>query len=290
VQRRLEEVQRTRGTRSSPASLRGPLQGPTPVRSRGGRAAIFVAALLAGTFLAQAVTATVASWWNERPVVLTVIAVQGTERLTSEDVAFATGLEKGGPLDALSLAQLQTQVAAHPWIQNARVALLPTGTLIVEVEERVPQAVLRSSSGDHFVDASGVVFARVEPEDAGGAAALPLLVGEADDSAALRAGLAIAEHLVPMALPGLEESGAAHRALALQLPSGTAANPREGWVLRGTGRTKVVLGSDDVATVHDRLDRLARLLEADLGELEETETIDLRFAGQAVLRKTSTSR
>ena len=287
VQRRLEKA---RGTGPRPASLRGQLQGAGPTRARAVRAAIFVAAILVGTFLAQAVTATVVSWWNERPVILTVVAVQGTERLTSEDVAWATGLEKGSPLDALSAAQLETRVAAHPWIQNVRVAVLPTGTVIVEVEEHVPQAVLRSSSGDHFVDAAGVVFARVEPDDAGRAAALPLLVGGAADSASLRDALTIAEHLEPLGLPGLEVNGSAHRALELLLPSETAADPREGWVLRGAGGTKVILGGDDVATVHDRLDRLARLLEADLGELEKTETIDLRFAGQAVLRMTSTSR
>ena len=92
-----------------------------------------------------------------------------------------------------------------------------------------------------------------------------------------------------MALPGLEAPAAAHRGLELRLPS-EAAEDREGWVLRRTGGTEVILGRDDVATVHERLDRLGRLLEANLGEMEETETIDLRFAGQAVLRMTSASR
>jgi hypothetical protein len=111
-----------------------------------------------------------------------------------------------------------------------------------------------------------------------------LMLGRAGDSADVRDGLAIGDRLAKMALPAFEDGGAPHRGLELVLPS-EAAEPREGWVLRRAGGTKVILGSDDVATVGDRLDRLARLLEAGIDVTAETTTIDLRFAGQAVLRK-----
>ena len=121
-----------------------------------------------------------------------------------------------------------------------------------------------------------------------GAGALPLLVGDASDPGALRDGIAIAEALGNADLRGLAAPGAPHRGIELLVP-GAGEDGREGWVLRGAIGPAVILGRDDVAKVRDRIDRLERLLEADLGELQETETIDLRFAGQAVLRRTSTS-
>jgi cell division septal protein FtsQ len=249
---------------------------------------MFAVSVLFGTLLASTVTATVLQWWNEKPATLQSIAVQGTERLTSEDVAWATGLARGSRLEELSEPELARTLAAHPWIREARVAVLPTGTLIIDVTEREARAVLRDDSGIHFVDEEGIAFAVVGPRDGLQATGLPLVVGNDSDADTLRQALAIAARLDELALPGFAQDGAPHRGLALQLPSEDAA--REGWVLRPERGPEVILGSDEAATVSDRLDRLERLLEAGLGELEETAVIDLRFAGQAVLRKTSTSR
>ena len=284
VQRRLEKAQRSRGTRGAPSNL----SARTASRSRVGRLGIFAASLLFGTLLASTVTATVLQWWNEKPATLESIAVQGTDRLTSEDVAWATGLARGSRLDELSEPELARAVAAHPWIREARVAVLPTGTLIIDVTEREARAVLRDDSGVHFVDERGIAFAVVGPDDGAQATGLPLVVGNESDADALQHALAIAARLGELTLPGFAQDGAPHRGLVLQLPSADA--PREGWVLRPERGPKVILGSDDVGTVIDRLDRLERLLEAALSELEETTAIDLRFAGQAVLRTTSTSR
>lgn len=288
VQRRLEQVQRNRGTRGAPRSLGGQLQSQPAPRSRAGQLGIFVASVLFGTLLASTVTATVLQWWNEKPATLESIAVQGTERLTSGDVAWATGLARGSRLEDLSAADLERTVAAHPWIREARVVVLPTGTVIVDVVERVPRAVLRDESGLHFVDEGGIAFAVVSPEEATGAAALPLLAGNGSDVIALQESLAIADHAEGLALPGFARHAAPHRGLALQV-RGTG-DARRGWVLHAAEGPEVILGSGDVALVTDRLDRLERLLQAELDELEETTAIDLRFAGQAVLRRNGTSR
>jgi cell division septal protein FtsQ len=286
VQRRLERANLGRGTRPRPPSLQAQLDPRRAFGSTGARAAIFAGSLCLGALLAEAVTARAVEWLGARPATLESISVLGTERLSGEDVAWATGLEKGSPLGELSEAALESQIAAHPWIREARVAVLPTGTVIVEVEEQVAEAVLRDETGEHFVDASGVEFAQVQPAEALDAAALPLLVGEGADPAILGLGLAIAARIEEIALPDFEEPGLPHRGLELWLPS-AARDLRLGWILRRTGGSEVILGNDDVATVHERLDRLARLLESDLMELEETTAIDLRFAGQAVLRKSA---
>jgi cell division septal protein FtsQ len=286
VQRRLERANRSRGADSRPPSLQAQLAPRSAFGSRGSRAAVFAGSLLLGALLGEAVTARETLWWSARPQTLSSISVLGAERLSGEEVAAATGLEKGSRLGDLSAAELESRLAAHPWIREAQVAVLPTGTLIVEVVEEVAEAVLRGESGDHFVDRSGVEFARVEPAEAAGAAALPLLVGGGADPETLGLGLAIAARIEEIALPDFEEPDLPHRGLELWLPS-AAPDPSLGFVLRRAGGSEVILGNDDVATVHERLDRLARLLESDQMELEETTAIDLRFAGQAVLRKSA---
>lgn len=250
--------------------------------------ALFVVPLLFGTLLASTVTAALVRWWYEEPATLASIAVQGTNRLTSADVASATGLARGSRLDEVSESELVRSLTDHPWIQEARVASLPTGTLIIDVTEREARAVLRDDSGVHFVDEEGIAFAVVQPEDEQAATRLPLIVGNDSVATALRHGLTISARLADLTLPSFAQDGAPHRGLSLQLPSADEA--RKGWVLRGERGPEVILGSDDEAVVAGRLDRLERLLEADLDELEGVTAIDLRFAGQAVLRKTSTSK
>lgn len=257
------------------------------LRVRARQVGIFAVSLLFGLLLASTVTATALQWWSEKPATLESIAVQGTSRLSGEDVARATGLARGSGLEGLSETELESTLEAHPWIREARVVLLPTGTLIIDVREREARAVLQDDSGAHFVDDAGIAFARVLPEDEEDAAELPLLVGSEFDAASLQRGLAIAELLDAVALPGLVRDGAPHRGLSLWVPR--ADDAPTGWVLRGGRGPEVILGSGDVATVGDRIDRLERLLTAAPVELAETTSIDLRFAGQAVLRQTSTS-
>jgi cell division septal protein FtsQ len=298
VERRLAQVQARRAS----AGVR--TEGRPLSRFAGG--AIFLGSLFVGVGLAHTVTAAAISWWNDGPVILDAIAVQGTDRLTSDEIATATGLSKGSLIDALTPAELEAQVSAHPWVRSARVALLPTGTLIVEVDERQARAVLRSpdASGEHtllrFVDADGIAFARVALDEAAEAARLPALALEAPDqklsseSDPTRSqGLALLDLIDALDLAGFARAEQAHRGLELLLP---ASDPGRGWVLRRTdGSTEVILGDGDVASVNERLDRLERLLSAGLRELEAAESeaigsIDMRFAGQAVLRARSASR
>ena len=288
VQRRLEQVQRSRGTRGAPRSLRAQLEAQFAGRSRVTQIALFATSLFFGSLLASTVTATALQWWNEKPAALESIAVQGSDRLTSEEVARWTGLVRGSRLEDVSEAELTQTLATHPWIREARVALLPTGTLIVDVTERKAEAVLQDASGLHFIDREGVAFAVVEAHDHAQAAALPLLAGSDSNAKSRRNGLAIAEQLAGLTLPGIARDGTPHRGIALRLPSG--GENHEGWVLQPEHGPEVILGSDETAIVAKRLVRLQQLLEAELSEITETTTIDMRFAGQAVLRGASTSR
>ncbi len=298
IQRRLDQVQQTRTTSGLPKRLRGPV--PRRSRSRAMRVAFFLGSLALGMLLALTGTGTALLWWHDQPVVLDSIAVQGNERLSGAAVAAATGLAKGSALDALPdgfREAVEASVTAHPWIRSARVAVLPTGTLIVDVEERRPRAVVREAEDNRwrFVDAEGVAFAQVSGHEVE-AGALPALArsekapeptSEAASEPLLRDGLVLLHHLNSLSLPGFAWGETPHRGFELRLP---VTDSGRGWVLFGHAlRIEVILGSDDIATVIDRLDRLERLLSAGLEEIARTHVIDMRFAGQAVLQGTRAS-
>ncbi len=309
VERRLDQVQSAKKGRHA-GGARGVARA---ARSLSGKArlALFIGSLLLGIGVARAVTAMVVSWWNDTPAVVTAVAVQGTTRLTPAEVALSIGLSRGHAIDDFVPAQLAEDLAAHPWIRSARVAVLPTGTVILDVEERRPRAVLeRPDAAGIFIDADGVAFAEVREQDYAEALRLPALsapgrdprLGVESDAqdlerapAAVEAvdlteALTLLDHLDRLALPGLAQAELPHRGLVLALPGREASR---GWVLRCAGNTRtgtaVILGDGPAAAVGERLDRLERLLSAGLRELDRTKEIDLRFAGQAVLRTEGTS-
>lgn len=285
VQRRLEQVQALRH-RPRPAGAPVAQRLSSPYA----RSALFVLSLGLGLGLARVATVPVLSWWSDEPSTLRTIAVQGTHRLSGAEVARTLMASRGEPIARLSREAIEARVRSHPWIRSARVALLPTGTAIVDVQEREPRAVLRRGEGDavrwHFVDREGVAFAPVDEARAGEAAGMPALASADGDAgepsrATLGDALTLLARLDALGLPGLANDERPHRGLALRLPGPDATR---GWVLtRDDGATEVILGGDADAVL-ERLDRLEQLLAAGLEELERTRSIDLRFAGQAVLR------
>jgi len=289
-EQRLENVKRARAKRTHT-----PLRDRSPQKNqRTGvcRALLFVFPLLAGTLLASTAVEGVRAWWSGGPADVESIAVLGNAELSAADVAAATGLSQGEPLRGLSEAEIEARVARHPWIRGVRAALLPTGTIVVAVEERVARAVLRTRAPTgqeelYLVDTACAPFVRVEPVDAERFQALPRIAarsGELPDAEdpTLCAAVSLAEsvHGSPTAEWDLAN-------FEVVLPD---AGSHEGFRLREPARHEVLLGHGTAAEFDDRLDRLGRLLAARPAQLERASTIDLRFADQAVLRSLGASR
>jgi hypothetical protein len=231
------------------------------------------------------------------PMRIERIAVQGNRLLSSRDVADATGVEPGqvgGEVEPLDVGE---RLRAHPWIRDAQVMRLPTGKLLISIDERAPAALLAPSDATgeaaawRFVDGTGTPFARVgDPGpsrlDEQDAAAWPRLRGGEglDDGQAhpeLAAALALLRHL---RAGGLAELLGAEGALELRLPEPSDAR---GWVIEpGPGRPIVILGHDRLL---ERVDRLEALLRSQIAELRGAREIDLRFADRAILRSGSAS-
>jgi hypothetical protein len=171
--------------------------------------------------------------------------------------------------------------------------VLPTGTLIVDVEEREVHAIVRAAHGGpaRLLDAECVPFAPAPHELTVAVDALPTLrsrapveMGRADPQ--LCEALALTELLREFAgsdhgLRPFDSASASFVSFEVLLPD---PHSDLGWTLHEPSGRSVVLGNAPRDDMKERLGRLARLLDSGIGAVARASTIDLRFADQAVLR------
>ncbi len=208
------------------------------------------------------------------------VAVQGADALPARLIAASVGAIAGRPLDDLDPEAIRTQLVADPWIEDAGVLRLPTGTLLIRVVERDAIARWRIDEELAWVDATGHRFAGAESE----AKSLPTIAGDSLEPDALPEGAmqildAVRRH------PGLARD---LRALTLHLP---ALEAGEDGVLRGSPSGFVLeLGQEGPRALlgrrllSQRVARLATLLDHDEETIATARLIDLRYADRAVLR------
>lgn len=218
---------------------------------------------------------------------LVAISVLGNERLSAEEVASATSAQRGQALDSLHAGDVIVSLESHPWIRSAEAVTLPTGQLVVRIQERQPKAALldAGAEGWRWVDESGVPFALTAAAEA---EAMPKLYSRrtfstGEESALLAEAVALALEVPRRGLPSPARLELPERETADQGDREVADS--RGWVLRtrhGSHSLEAVLGRGDKLPA--RLDRLAWLLASDLDETQTAAVVDLRFEDQAVLQ------
>jgi len=236
--------------------------------------AAIVASMAIGALFGSPLVATARSWIAGETLRLEAISARGIEHLSLAEIAKSTGLPPGAEWASIDPRKIEASLIEHPWIADASAVRLPTGRLLVHVTEHIPRALVAigKPAQDFAVNLQGMPFA------------------PADDR-------------VPPGLPRLIPSGAVERdianerlaraiELAHRLPEFNLSLPSElfisdetnptGFAIRLPGlKPRIVLGHNHLDA---RLAGLARLLETELEEIEGSETLDLRFADQAVLR------
>jgi cell division septal protein FtsQ len=243
--------------------------------------AIFAAAAalsLASGAASGVLFASGASWFGgDAP--LDSISVHGASHLTAAEVAVATGVPRNAARSAVAPNAVEKRLEEHAWIAEAHALPLPTGTLLVDVKETVPVAVVAVGTPARIfvVDASGTPFAAAEAHHE---EVLPRIV-TAGEVAPFEPNEDIARAL--QLARDLPLFGLAPPVLV----SIAAKDDRRGFTLRLAGlRARIVLGREELDS---KLRELARLLAADVPEIGDAAELDLRFADQAVLRKESPS-
>jgi len=195
--------------------------------------------------------------------------VVGARRIPAPDLVRAAGVARGTPLLDVDPRAVAARVEALAGVRVARVWRLPTGRLVIGVRERVPRARLAGPAAWQVVDDAGVPFA---PADAGELASLPevrtrvaVRPGEPHPRLAASVALLRAAEARGLRIASVRDAGDP-AALSVRLPGIPA---------------RFVLGE---GPWEEPLARLVRLLGRRPQLALRASNVDLRFAGQAVLR------
>jgi cell division septal protein FtsQ len=265
---------------------------PIPVPSLSRVAPIAIAAsIVAGALFGSGLLTAVGSWITGEPIRLESISVIGAARLSLTEVGEATALPKGVLISEIETHEVEDQLRTHPWISNASVVQIPASRLLIGITERVARAVIatdahskgkKSRASDEtewrVVSATGLPFARASASDI---ESLPRLVtrsapATAQPNDSLAAAIEFAERFDAFDLPTPSE---------IVIDEGVGS---EGWVIRLPSLApRVLLGRENL---DERLAALAELLNTVRAELAEADAIDLRFAEQAVLRRSQSPK
>ncbi|MBW2495243.1 MAG: FtsQ-type POTRA domain-containing protein, partial [Deltaproteobacteria bacterium] len=125
--------------------------------------AAIVASLAIGLLFGSPLVAKARSWIAGEPVRIEAISVRGTRHLSPAEIAAATGLPLGAEWAAVDPREIEASLIAHPWIADARAVRLPTGRLLIHVDEQIPRALVAigKPAEDFAVNPEGVPFAPV---------------------------------------------------------------------------------------------------------------------------------
>ncbi|GIV58641.1 MAG: cell division protein FtsQ [Rhodothermaceae bacterium] len=102
-----------------------------------------------------------AYWLASLPVAR--VDVRGTHHAAPAELRALARVDTGMVLFDVDPALVADRVVRHPWVARAEVTRLPTGTLVIDVTERRPVALVVAADGtpSHYLDATGAQMPRV---------------------------------------------------------------------------------------------------------------------------------
>jgi cell division protein FtsQ len=86
------------------------------------------------------------------------LEVEGTKRLSREDVLGAAAVTRGANLFSLDIPQAERKLVESPWISSARVTRRLPGTVRIQVVEREPRAIAILSGKSFLISTDGTPF------------------------------------------------------------------------------------------------------------------------------------
>ncbi len=209
---------------------------------------------------------------SEAGFVLSDITINGLEKTRERDVQAVLDIDRGMPLLAIDLLEIQARVEALPWVKEAIVNRVLPGSVTIDVQERIPFALSQMNGNVSLIDRDGVV---ITDRGLGAYSGLMLVVGD----------------MPATKLQQLDDLIAATPVLAGRIRSAVRVNGRR-WDILFRNGVRVKLPSEmasdyDMARAWQRFENLNtkhRLLE------REVSVIDLRLHDRLVVRVTPTGR
>jgi cell division protein FtsQ len=160
--------------------------------------------------------ASVAVAWGVRRYIVSsprfairTVTVDGTKRLTAEQVAAAGGVAVGRNIFDLDLETARAGIQADPWIEKSSIARRLPNTVEIAVVEREARALAAVGGELYLVTRDGEIFKRTGAEDP---VDLPLLTGIQPEAVSVdRAGVVLAYKRVLDVAEDIERAGIAKR-------------------------------------------------------------------------------
>jgi cell division protein FtsQ len=208
---------------------------------------------------------------------LQYVEVTGNRRLSRAEIVEASEVHSGQNLLTIDLSEIAVRLKRHPWIRSSSIYRRLPGQIIIEVDERVPRAILAAGK-IYYVDDQGELFTRVLPGDS---MDYPLFTGVTAED--IKQNASEIQDLVRtgfMLIDNLERT-------AIELDIGGIAEIRlnldEGLTIQSKSGRLIVFGKDDLEVKLFRYEKLKRYL-TERGEWNNARIINLDFEDRALVR------
>ncbi|MEW6594664.1 MAG: FtsQ-type POTRA domain-containing protein [Thermodesulfobacteriota bacterium] len=96
---------------------------------------------------------------------VTAIRIQGSQRVTKNQILELSGVDIHTNLLALDLDEVKARVESHEWVESADVDRNWPNRLQITIRERVPVALVSFREGLFYLDRQGIAFAKVLPPE-----------------------------------------------------------------------------------------------------------------------------
>ena len=205
------------------------------------------------------------------------VEVTGNHRLSRAEVVEASETVSGINLLTVDLAAIAARLQRHPWIRSASVYRRFPGSLIIEMEERIPRAILAAKKL-YYIDEQAEFFTRLLPGDS---VHFPLFTGvrEAD----LKTRAAEIQEMVSLGLNVLDLMERSGKGIDPSVIAEIRLDLDDGLSLRTSDSRTIVLGRDNFEQKIQRYGRLKRFLTR-RGEWQNARIINLDFEDRALVR------
>ena len=218
-------------------------------------------------------------WLSEKVIAspvfgLEAVLVRGNRNVSDREVARVAGVTMGESILSMDLEALLRRLLAYPLVRSASVRRRLPSALVIELEERVPVALVRSDR-NFIVDRDGKVMSVTERDvkvPLPCLTGIAILDGKVTESAMedLNAGLDLMEAVRAGGFPSPES-----------IDCVDVSNGNDAVIVPARGRPLVHVGRENL---QERLKRL-RLVAADISaRKQEIEYIELRAEGQVIAK------
>ncbi len=217
------------------------------------------------------------SWWTYKQVLrtprlaVTRLSVSGALRAQPREIIRLAGIEEGQNIFSFSSSKVAQKIGKNPWVLETRVKRKLPGTVKIEIKERRPVAIVKMK-GLFVMDDSGAVFKKLSAADR---LDLPLVTGLGKDAVNNKSALMAPFLRLFSILEGRE-------GFNLEDISEVHCDPAYGFTIYTLDEgLRVDIGTSDFEA---RLKNFERLKAMGKGVLRGVAAVDLRKAGEAVVR------